>query len=62
MRTELVNPIQEQLFQEFLRHQANLTAILGSGALDIRGGTFTVHMDKDGRVRKIERSDQIYVI
>jgi len=39
---------------------ANLLRILQSGALDIKDGTFTCHLDHDGLIRIIERSDRLY--
>jgi hypothetical protein len=45
-----LNPIQ----------QANLAKLIGSGALDIKDGNFTCHVDHDGHIRRIDRSDRLY--
>lgn len=43
-------------WQEILvQHNELFVALVESGVLDMCNGSITIHFDKDGRVRKIER-------
>ena len=50
-----MNPLEAELYKEFVRHQKNLTTLMASGALDIRSNSFTCHMDASGHIRRIDR-------
>lgn len=42
------------------RQERIVRALVASGALDVRGGSFTAHFDGDGELRKVDRNDTIY--
>ena len=45
------------LFQE---HFQEFTLMLESGVFDVRNGSVTLHMDKNGSIKAINRSDVLY--
>lgn len=55
-------PEEARLFEAFKRQSANLGIILRSGSLDIRGGSFEVHLDSQGVIQRIDRNDTLYRI
>ena len=46
--------------KEIKRKQEIVSRLQLSGALDIRGGSFTAHLDSDGNLRKVERNDTLF--
>ena len=46
--------------KDLIRKQGIVTALNRSGALDVRGGSVTLHYDADGLLRKVERHDTLY--
>lgn len=47
-------------FVEFRRHQEIFQKLLNARAFDIRNGSFVVHLDGAGNIRRIDRNDQLY--
>jgi hypothetical protein len=45
------------LFQE---HYDTFCLLLESGVFDVRNGSVTLHMDKQGSIKAINRSDVLY--
>lgn len=54
-----INP-SEELKAQLARQERVVRSLVQSGALDIRGGSFTAHFDADGELRKVERSDTLF--
>lgn len=45
------------LFQE---HYETFCLMLGHGVFDVRNGSVTLHMDKNGSIKAINRADVLY--
>ena len=58
--TIFLNLPDAKLFQEFQRFHTTFELLCKSGAFDIKSGSFTCHMDKDGNIQKIERHDSLF--
>lgn len=56
-----LTPIEQALFVAFRKYQDNLNKIIDSGALDIRNGSFTCHMDGAGIVKAIDKHERLVV-
>ena len=59
MTTVELNAADAILFMEFRRLQDSIAKIIHSGALEVRGGSVTLHYDADGTLRRIDRSDSL---
>lgn len=54
----LTNP-EAELFKSYQQFHKTFEILCKSGAFDIKGGSFTCHLDKDGNIAKIERHDTL---
>ncbi len=65
MKLELVSvsltPQQQALWLEFEKQQDNISKIIGSGALNIRNGAFTCHVDGGGKIKAIDKQERLVV-
>ena len=50
----------DALKAELERQERTVRKLVQSGALDVRGGSVTLHFDADGELRKVDRNDTIY--
>lgn len=57
-----IPPEEARLFEEFKHKQSSLGIILRSGVLDIKAGSFVVHLDSQGVIQRIDRHDTLYRI
>ncbi len=48
------------LFVQFQQLYENIERLIGSGAFDIRNGSFVAHIDGQGKVRKVDRHDSLF--
>lgn len=51
----------EALFLDFQKWHSNFAKLAKAGAFAIRNGSFTVHMDNDGNIRRVQRSDDLQI-
>ncbi len=47
-------------FLQFQEHYDEFCLLLESGVFDVRNGSVTLHMDKQGAIKAINRSDVLY--
>ena len=47
-------------FLEFQEHYDVFMLLLNSGVFDVRNGSVVLHMDKNGSIKAINRSDVLY--
>lgn len=43
-----------ELFKKFREYQEKFEILLKSGALDVKGGSVTIHYGEEGSIRKLE--------
>lgn len=51
---------EAKLFLKFQEHYENFCLLLESGVFDVQNGSVTLHMDKNGAIKTINRSDVLY--
>lgn len=49
-----------ELFKSFNQFHKTFELLCKSGAFDIRGGSFTCHLDDNGFIQKIDRDDTLF--
>jgi hypothetical protein len=49
-----------ELFKSFNQFHKTFELLCKSGAFDIRGGSFTCHIDDLGNVQRVERNDSLF--
>jgi hypothetical protein len=56
-----LNAQEIELFRSFREHQTEFMVLKGTGIFDLKNGSMTVHKDIDGRVRKIETNQILFI-
>lgn len=51
---------EAEMFKSFQQFHSTFALLVKSGAFDIKSGSFTCHLDKDGLIQKIERHDNLF--
>ena len=51
---------EAKLFLAFQEHFETFNLLLDHGVFDVRNGSVTMHMDKNGAIKAINRSDVLY--
>lgn len=51
---------EAKLFLKFQEHYETFCLLHESGVFDVRNGSVTLHMDKEGSIKAINRSDVLY--
>jgi hypothetical protein len=51
---------EAKMFLLFQEHFDQFNLMVNSGVFDVRNGSVTLHMDKNGSIKTINRSDVLY--
>ena len=48
------------MYQSFVDNVEDFILLLNNEFFSFKGGSFTIHRDGDGKIRKVERNDTVY--
>lgn len=51
---------EAEMFKSFQQFHKTFELLCQTGVFDIKSGSATIHFDKDGVIKKIERNDSLF--
>lgn len=58
--TIFLTTAEAEIFKSYQQFHATFALLIQSGAFDIKGGSFTCHLDSNGSIQKIDRDDTLF--